>query len=109
VRCENGSISFIQKPCGKNNVDHQHRFASYSFGWKSHATRNGSRGRESSLIKIVLTDIAKRLEVKEKKFSVYTAASADELDDLWVALLSIDKEFLSGVGDKSVQRNLVGG
>jgi len=32
--------------------------------------------------------------VKEKKFRVFTAASADELDNLWAALLSIDKELL---------------
>ena len=59
-------------------------------------------------VKIVLTDIAKRLEVKEKKFSVFTAASADELDDLWAALLSIDKEFPYGVGDKFSAKELSG-
>jgi len=90
VCCENSPIPFIQKPCGKNNVYHQHRFASYIFGLKSDATRNGNRSREVQLhescssgnptfkeaaldsvapVKIVLTGIAKRLAVKEKKFS----------------------------------------
>ena len=59
-------------------------------------------------VKIVLTDIAKRLEVKDKKFSVFTAASADELDDLSVALLSIDKEFPHGVSDKFSTKELSG-
>ena len=34
-------------------------------------------------VKIVLSDIAQRLELKERKFSVFTAASSKELDDLW--------------------------
>ena len=44
-------------------------------------------------VKIVLTDIAQRLELNEKKFRVFTAASPQELDDLWSALLSIDQQF----------------
>ena len=44
-------------------------------------------------VKILLTDIARRLELKGKKFSVFTAASSEELDKLWTTLLSIDQEF----------------
>ena len=43
--------------------------------------------KESSLdsiapVKILLTDIVRRLELKGKKFSVFTAASSEELDEL---------------------------
>ena len=51
-------------------------------------------------VKIVLTDIAQRLELKEKKFCVFTAASAQELDDLWSALLPIDHKFPNARSDK---------
>ena len=46
--------------------------------------------------------------MKEKKFSMFSAAIANELDNLWVALLSIDKEFLHGVGDKFRAKELSG-
>ena len=51
-------------------------------------------------VKIVLTDIAKRLELKGKKFCVFTAASPEELDDIWTALLSIDQQFPHARDDK---------
>ena len=61
------------------------------------AERNRSF-KETSLdaiapVKIVLTNIANRLELKGKKFHTYTVTSAQELDDLWTALLTIDEEF----------------
>ena len=61
------------------------------------AERNRSF-KEASLdaiapVKIVLTNIANRLELKGMKFHRFTAASAQELDDLWTALLTIDEEF----------------
>ena len=57
-------------------------------------------------VKIVLTDIAKRLELKGKKFSVFTAASPEELDDLWTTLLSIDQEFPHARSDKFSAKEL---
>ena len=44
-------------------------------------------------VKILLSDMARQLELKQKKFKVFTAANADELDLFWTALLAIDKEF----------------
>lgn len=44
-------------------------------------------------VKILLTDIARRLELKKKKVEVFVAATTDELDALWAALLAIDMEF----------------
>ena len=44
-------------------------------------------------VKILLTDVARRLELKEKKFQVFSAASASEMDDFWTAVLAIDVEF----------------
>lgn len=44
-------------------------------------------------VKILLSDIARRLELKEKKFKVFTAATGSELDEFWTALLALDREF----------------
>ena len=41
-------------------------------------------------VKMLLTDIAVRLQLKEKKFQVFIAATPAEISDLWTALLSID-------------------
>ncbi len=60
-------------------------------------------------VKIVLSDIAKRLELKEKKFSVFAAASAEDLDDLWTALLSIDQQFPHARSDKFSAKDLSNG
>jgi len=57
-------------------------------------------------VKIVLTDIAKRLELKEKKFNLFTAASPEELDDLWTTLLSIDQQFPHARSDKFSAKEL---
>ena len=46
-----------------------------------------------SPVKFILTDIAKRLELKEKKFTVFSPATDEELDDLWTSIFSIDQEF----------------
>ena len=59
-----------------------------------------------SSVKAVLTDIAKRLELKEKKFSVFSAATNDELDDLWTSILSIDQEFPYSRSDKFSAKDL---
>ena len=40
-------------------------------------------------------DITRRLELKGQKFRVFTAASDEELDELWTAILSIDQQFTS--------------
>ena len=105
------------------SVMNMHRFASHCLSQKSDITRNGTEAekcnsmkalravaernppfRDAALdsiapVKIVLTYIAKRLELKGKKFSVFTAASPEELDDAWTALLSIDQQFLHGRND----------
>ena len=44
-------------------------------------------------VKILLTDIARQLELKEKKFTIFAAATPGELDALWTALLATDMEF----------------
>ena len=54
----------------------------------------------------MLTDIAKRLELKGKKFSTFTAASSEELDDLWTTLLSIDEGFAFTRTDKFSAKEL---
>ena len=43
--------------------------------------------------KVLLTDIVRRLELKEKKFEVFTAATQEELDTFWTSLLAVDAEF----------------
>ena len=57
-------------------------------------------------VKILLTDIARRLELKGQKFSVFTAASDEELNDLWTAILSIDQEFTFSKEDKVSAKNI---
>ena len=54
----------------------------------------------------MLTDIARRLELKGEKFSVFTAASDDELNDLWTSILSIDCEFSLSKEDKVSAKDL---
>lgn len=44
-------------------------------------------------VKKLLTDIAVRLQLKDKKFQVFIAATPAEISDLWTALLSIDTHF----------------
>ena len=44
-------------------------------------------------VKVLLTDIARRLEMKGQRFCVFTAATEEELDGMWTSLLSIDQEF----------------
>ena len=51
-------------------------------------------------VKILLSDIARRLELKGEKFQVFTAATASELDSFWIALLAVDKEFKLTHSDK---------
>ena len=46
-----------------------------------------------SPVKVTLADIAQRLELKGKKFSVGAAASEAEISDLWSQLKEIDPEF----------------
>ena len=57
-------------------------------------------------VKILLSDVARRLELKQKKFKVFTAASAGELDAFWTALLAIDKEFRLNHSDKVSAKDL---
>ena len=37
--------------------------------------------------------MVRRLELKEKKFEVFTDATQDELDEFWTSLSAIDEEF----------------
>ena len=53
-----------------------------------------------SPVKVTLADIAQRLELKGKKFSVGTAASEAEISDLWSQLKEIDPEFDLSPTDK---------
>ena len=53
-----------------------------------------------SPVKVILADIAQRLELKGKKFSVGTAASEAEISDLWSQLKEIDPEFDLSPTDK---------
>ena len=53
-----------------------------------------------SPVKVTLADIAQRLELKRKKFSVGTAASEAEISDLWSQLKEIDPEFDLSPTDK---------
>ena len=74
------------------------------------AERNGEfRGASMDSIapvKLLLTDIAQRLELKEKKFIVFTAAPQYELDALWTTILAIDKEFRVNHTDKVSAKDL---
>ena len=53
-----------------------------------------------SPVKLTLADIAQRLELKGRKFSVGTAASEAEISDLWSQLKEIDPEFDLSPTDK---------
>lgn len=44
-------------------------------------------------VKILLSDITRKLELKGEKFQVFTAATASELESSWIALLAVDKDF----------------
>ena len=50
-------------------------------------------------VKILLIDIVRRLELKEQKLNVFTAATGEEMDRLWTALLALDQEFQYGRSD----------
>ena len=56
--------------------------------------------------KVVLSDVVRRLELKEKKFQIFTAATQDELDELWTSLAVIDKEFQVRHNEKINAKNL---
>ena len=57
-------------------------------------------------VKVVLSDVVRRLELKEKKFQIFTAATQDELDELWTSLFVIDKEFQVRHNKKINAKNL---
>lgn len=57
-------------------------------------------------VKILLTDIIMRLELKGKNFQVFSAASAAEIDSLWNSLLAIDHEMRLRHDDKITAKNL---
>ena len=44
-------------------------------------------------VKVILSDMVRHLELKEKKFEVFTAATQEELDAFWIVLLAVDNEF----------------
>ena len=53
-----------------------------------------------SPVKVTLADIAQRLELKGRKFSIGTAATEAEISDLWSQLKEIDPEFDLSPTDK---------
>ena len=57
-------------------------------------------------VKMLLTDIAVRLQLKEKKFQVFIAATPAEISDLWTALLSIDTHFSLAHSSKCSAKDL---
>ena len=57
-------------------------------------------------VKLLLTDIAQRLELKEKKFIVSTAAPKYELDVMWTMILVNQHEFLVNHRDKVSAKDL---
>ena len=57
-------------------------------------------------VKILLTDIIMRLELKGKNFQVFSAASAAEIDSLWSSLLAIDHEMRLRHDDKITAKDL---
>ena len=57
-----------------------------------------------ALVKVILSDMVQRLELKEKKFEVFTAATQEELDAFWTVLLAVDKEFHLRYTDYLCQR-----
>ena len=57
-------------------------------------------------VKRMLTDIAVRLELKEKKFEVFIAATPAEISDFWTALLSIDTHFSLTLSSKCSAKDL---
>lgn len=57
-------------------------------------------------VKKLLSTISQRLELKQKKFTVDTAALPDEIDSLWTSLLFLDSEFDLQHSDKVSQRSL---
>ena len=44
-----------------------------------------------SPVKITLTKIIHRLQLKEKNFKTFSAATTEEIDDFWSALLVLDE------------------
>lgn len=58
-------------------------------------------------VKKLLTDIAVRLQLKEKKFQVFIAATPAETNDLWTALLSIDAHFPLAHSSKCSAKDLI--
>ena len=51
-------------------------------------------------VKLLLTKITERLQLKDKKFTLGNPATTDELDDLWKCLSFIDSEFTLQHSDK---------
>lgn len=58
-----------------------------------------------SPVKVLLTNVFQRLELKEKKFSIFTSATPEDIDTFWSAVLEID-ESLGLPSDKVNQSTL---
>ena len=58
-------------------------------------------------VKKLLTDIAVCLELKEKKFQVFIAATPSEVSDHWTALLPIDTHFSLAHSSKCSAKDLI--
>ncbi|CAB4040071.1 Hypothetical predicted protein, partial [Paramuricea clavata] len=58
---------------------------------------------------VLLSDVVRRLELKEKKFEVFTAATEDELDEFWTSLSALDEEFHLGHDEKVNTTNVTQG
>ena len=115
--CKNRTLSFVQKPCRAHDVHFEPGSIGSGLGWEkrpeemeAEGARCNSRKTLCALlegngefrgvsmdsivpVKLLLTGTAQRLELKEKKFIVFTVAPQYELDALWTTILVIDKEF----------------
>ena len=60
-------------------------------------------------VKVLLNDVVRRLELKEKKFEVFTAATENELNEFWTSLSAFDEEFHLGHDDKVNATNFTPG
>lgn len=57
-------------------------------------------------VKILLTDIVRGLELKQRKFKLFSSATEEEMSDMWTALLAIDQEFHQDYSDKVSAKDL---
>lgn len=59
-----------------------------------------------SPVKVLLSKLMMRLELKQQKFSLFIAATDEEMDDFWTTLVALDSEFDRGRQDKITAKDL---